>query len=486
MSRGSEKLERQELGPGIVLNAVEDGVDIRMRQEIGTNYTLIIAVIIEDDAFGHMFAESGFHGNDDGTLVVEMIKRSAFVTSQLPVIISIENHCSLNQQTKMAQMFKNIFGDYLVTEFLFDADFSDSPCLPSPLQLSNKILIKNKKLVQEPYPSFSDRLSRNDSQTLVRKASRNSENSTSCDEEDADEDNIIDDDMDDVPLYGDNGMAASTLTVRSAKSDCDHGGGATFAARDDESATMIAGGGSSIGSSGAATVVGGSTSMKNGAASKQTPKNQSGTVIAPELSDMVIYCQAVKFKGFPQQQTINSSSMERKMQITISSSNRSSNTAVSTLGTEETNKSATISALSQIAATQRYTAPRSSCYQVASLNETAAKKLCRKQPLKLIAYTRDHVVRTYPAGMRIDSSNFNPFMFWTFGLQMVALNYQTPDAAKASKNGSPSAPNVQPENSISIGKITIGYSQPNRTKISFSFSNVVSIACGSVPPKKNG
>lgn len=69
---------------------------------------------------------------------------------------------------------------------------------------------------------------------------------------------------------------------------------------------------------------------------------------------------------------------------------------------------------------------RSSCYQVASLNETAAKKLCRKHPLKLIAYTRDHIVRTYPAGMRIDSSNFNPLMFWTLGLQMVALNYQTP------------------------------------------------------------
>jgi len=73
------------------------------------------------------------------------------------------------------------------------------------------------------------------------------------------------------------------------------------------------------------------------------------------------------------------------------------------------------------------TAPQvASCYQVASLNEAAAKKVCRKHPMKLIAYSKDHVVRTYPAGMRIDSSNFNPIMFWSFGLQMVALNYQTP------------------------------------------------------------
>lgn len=43
-------------------------------------------------------------------------------------------------------------------------------------------------------------------------------------------------------------------------------------------------------------------------------------------------------------------------------------------------------------------------------------------------------MRTYPGGMRIDSSNFNPHRlveFWQCGLQMVALNYQTPDVAMA-------------------------------------------------------
>lgn len=30
--------------------------------------------------------------------------------------------------------------------------------------------------------------------------------------------------------------------------------------------------------------------------------------------------------------------------------------------------------------------------------------------------------------MRIDSTNFNPVIFWAFGIQMVALNYQTDDA----------------------------------------------------------
>lgn len=38
--------------------------------------------------------------------VVEAVNRSAFVTSDLPVILSIENHCSLPQQRKMADIFK--------------------------------------------------------------------------------------------------------------------------------------------------------------------------------------------------------------------------------------------------------------------------------------------------------------------------------------------------------------------------------------------
>lgn len=40
--------------------------------------------------------------------VVEAIDRSAFVSSPYPVILSIENHCSLSQQTRMAQIFQVI------------------------------------------------------------------------------------------------------------------------------------------------------------------------------------------------------------------------------------------------------------------------------------------------------------------------------------------------------------------------------------------
>lgn len=81
--------------------------------------------------------------------VVDAINKSAFIASPYPVILSIENHCSLQQQTKMAQLFQSIFGEKLVTKFLFDSDYNDEPILPSPSQLKHKILIKNKKLVME-------------------------------------------------------------------------------------------------------------------------------------------------------------------------------------------------------------------------------------------------------------------------------------------------------------------------------------------------
>lgn len=67
------------------------------------------------------------------------------------------------------------------------------------------------------------------------------------------------------------------------------------------------------------------------------------------------------------------------------------------------------------------------CYQCASINEANAKKICRKHPLAVIAHTETQLIRSYPAGLRIDSSNFNPVFFWSFGMQMVALNYQTED-----------------------------------------------------------
>uniref|UniRef100_A0A915KV63 Uncharacterized protein n=1 Tax=Romanomermis culicivorax TaxID=13658 RepID=A0A915KV63_ROMCU len=47
---------------------VENGADIGMWQEVGSNNTLIVAMVVKDDAFVHMFSEGGFHDNNDRTM----------------------------------------------------------------------------------------------------------------------------------------------------------------------------------------------------------------------------------------------------------------------------------------------------------------------------------------------------------------------------------------------------------------------------------
>ncbi|KAM8967646.1 1-phosphatidylinositol 4,5-bisphosphate phosphodiesterase gamma-1-like isoform 2-T2 [Pelodytes ibericus] len=76
--------------------------------------------------------------------VLYTIKENAFVTSEYPVILSIEDHCSVVQQRNMAFYFKKVFGDMLLTK---PVDINADE-LPSPAQLKKKILIKHKKLVE--------------------------------------------------------------------------------------------------------------------------------------------------------------------------------------------------------------------------------------------------------------------------------------------------------------------------------------------------
>ena len=71
--------------------------------------------------------------------VLEVIKAYAFDASPYPVILSLENHCSNQQQTMMAMQFNTIFGDMLATENL-----SEGNTLPSPEKLKYKVILKGR------------------------------------------------------------------------------------------------------------------------------------------------------------------------------------------------------------------------------------------------------------------------------------------------------------------------------------------------------
>ncbi|XP_004573947.1 1-phosphatidylinositol 4,5-bisphosphate phosphodiesterase gamma-2 [Maylandia zebra] len=77
--------------------------------------------------------------------VVRAINEHAFVTSEFPVILSIEEHCPVDQQRQMARTFREVFGDKLLIEPVEHL----AEQLPSPTQLKGKIILKHKKINME-------------------------------------------------------------------------------------------------------------------------------------------------------------------------------------------------------------------------------------------------------------------------------------------------------------------------------------------------
>lgn len=62
-----------------------------------------------------------------------------------------------------------------------------------------------------------------------------------------------------------------------------------------------------------------------------------------------------------------------------------------------------------------------------SLSEKKFLDFHENNPMDLLKHNRDYLMRAYPSGLRISSSNLNPAVFWGSGTQIVALNWQQAD-----------------------------------------------------------
>ncbi|XP_041946152.1 1-phosphatidylinositol 4,5-bisphosphate phosphodiesterase eta-2 [Alosa sapidissima] len=86
--------------------------------------------------------------------IVETINKYAFLKSQYPVILSIENHCTVPQQKKMAQYLIEVLQDKLdLSNINANETTKRQPC---PELLKGKVLVKGKKLPANLDPSAEE------------------------------------------------------------------------------------------------------------------------------------------------------------------------------------------------------------------------------------------------------------------------------------------------------------------------------------------
>ncbi|KAG5202406.1 hypothetical protein JEQ12_003796 [Ovis aries] len=334
--------------------------------------------------------------------VIETINKYAFIKNEYPVILSIENHCSVVQQKKMAQYLTDILGDKLD---LSSVSSEDATTLPSPQVLKGKILVKGKK--------------------LPANISEDAEEGEVSDEDSADE---IDEDC--KLLNGDastNRKRVENIAKRKLDSlmkeskirDCEDPSDFTVStlpppgklghkaeAKKFEEDVEI---GEEAG-----------TSRRNsrllvGSFSKRKKKSSKLKKAASvEEGDEDLDSQGSQSRGAARQ--------KKTMKLSRALSDLVKYTK--SVGTHDVEMEVV------------------SSWQVSSFSETKAQQILQQKPAQYLRFNQHQLSRIYPSSYRVDSSNYNPQPFWNAGCQMVALNYQSEgrmlqlNRAKFSANGS--------------------------------------------------
>uniref|UniRef100_A0A3P9NJ02 Phosphoinositide phospholipase C n=1 Tax=Poecilia reticulata TaxID=8081 RepID=A0A3P9NJ02_POERE len=311
--------------------------------------------------------------------VIETINKYAFIKTDYPVILSIENHCSVPQQKKMAQYLVEILGDKLDVS---SVKAGESGRLPSPESLRGKILVKGKKL-----PPNID--------------------------EDAEEGDVSDEDSademeDDCKLMNGDTSANRKQVENMAKKKLDNlMKESKIRDREDPDSFTIAG----LPPSG-----------------KTLDKILSFKLNGPGVDTI----QRVGVSHAACQVTCSMFSQKKLSKLKKTSSYEDTDTDQESTSSASRKKTMKLSrALSDLV---KYTcsvglydieAQANCSWQVSSLSETKAHQLMQQKAASFIQFNQRQLSRIYPSSYRVDSSNFNPQPFWSTGCQLVALNYQS-------------------------------------------------------------
>ncbi|XP_029684073.1 1-phosphatidylinositol 4,5-bisphosphate phosphodiesterase eta-2a isoform X4 [Takifugu rubripes] len=323
--------------------------------------------------------------------VIETINKYAFIKTEYPVILSIENHCSVPQQKKMAQYLTEIFGDKLNLSSI-KADTLGR--LPSPEALKGRILVKGKKLP----PNIDE----------------NAEEGDVSDEDSADEME------DDCKLMNGDTSAIRKQVENMAKKKLDSLlKESKIRDREDPDSFTIT-----------ALPPAGKATQKNSFKGKVDDGSDTADDANASSNKRTSRSFMESFSKRKQKKTIK---MKKTSSFEDTDTEQESSCSSSRAALHHKKKK-TMKLSRALSDLVKYTQSvglydieaQANCnWQVSSLSETKAHQLMQHKAASFIHFNQQQLSRIYPSSYRVDSSNFNPQPFWNAGCQLVALNYQT-------------------------------------------------------------
>ncbi|XP_031975812.1 1-phosphatidylinositol 4,5-bisphosphate phosphodiesterase eta-1 isoform X2 [Corvus moneduloides] len=322
--------------------------------------------------------------------VAETINKYAFIKNEFPVILSIENHCSIQQQKKIAQYLKEIFGDKLD---LSSVSTGDRRQLPSPQDLKGKILVKGKKL---PCSLGAD-----------------AEEGEVSEEDSADE---IEDDCKLKPCFGNGATQHQVESFIRTKLESLLKESQIRDKEDPDSFTVRA--------LLKATHQSFNVNLKQLEDSKQNLDTKEGGKKSHGRSLMGNFGKhkrAAKAAGKAHGASDDEDSQQHPPGKEPGQPHRLARR-------RKTVK--LCRALSDLVVYTNSVAAQDivddgSTGNVLSFSETRAHQAVQQKAEQFMLYNQRQLTRVYPSAYRIDSSNFNPVPYWNVGCQLVALNYQS-------------------------------------------------------------
>jgi len=304
---------------------------------------------------------------------IHAINDYAFRSSPYPMVLSIEQHCSVVQQIKQVTIMKDIFGDKLV----WAAPEGSLLVLPSPTDLQNKIILKGKRglLATEDDEEEIEAMAaiQQQNKDIITRVGSGVITSVT---------NLVDstERRKSVNLARRKSVNSGTSSAEAL---------AELLAQEEAKIKLEAAAKTSLSAASSTDPASPSSSTRGASTSKKSHKETNELLEQQERSGMSNAMSGITF-----------------------------------LGTNSVKKFDE----------ESYNTP---CDHMCSYSENKTNTLIDEEDKMRgwIRHNQMHLSRIYPKGMRVDSSNYMPQGAWAAGAQLVALNYQTSDDGMYANHG---------------------------------------------------